>query len=226
MYSFGSYPFSHYKLRCAIRRNDIEKVKNLVRSAEDANVDYIHISRRFASPGSPCTRPLHTAVEFRRKEIAALLIEKGADVNGVGKMGRTPLQYAARLGHEDMASFLIEKGADVNGAYGFGMTPLHFAAVYGNTDIAALLIEKGADINAKNGYGSTPLALAVGRFYALEKILRDFVELFIENGADLNAKDKDGKTLLDNAMYQDVTITEFLRKNGAKTAAELKAEGK
>ena len=49
----------------------------------------------------------------------------------------------------------------------------------------------------------------------------EIVELLIAKGADLNAKDDVGTTPLDWAYGE---TADFLRKNGAKTAKELKAE--
>jgi len=53
------------------------------------------------------------------------------------------------------------------------------------------------------------------------------VELLIAKGADVNAKDGIGGTPLDVAIWiKETEIADLLRKHGAKTAKELKAEGK
>ena len=49
------------------------------------------------------------------------------------------------------------------------------------------------------------------------------IEFLIANGANINAKDETGKTPLDSATSE---LTDLLRKHGAKTGEELKAEGK
>ena len=87
-------------------------------------------------------------------------------------------------------------------------------------------IAAGTDVNAKSSRnGSTPLA------YAAYKGRKEIVELLIAAGADVNAKvasgPKQGLTPLDAANETNHTETaELLRKNGAKTSEELKAEGK
>ena len=54
---------------------------------------------------------------------------------------------------------------------------------------------------------------------------KEVVEQLIAAGADVNAKDKKGFTPLDGAKNKPETA-DLLRKHGAKTAEELKAEGK
>jgi len=107
--------------------------------------------------------PLHRATYQGYKEIAELLIAKGADVNAKGGVnGGTPLHWAAEEGHKETAELLIVKGADVNAKNRGGGTPLHHAARKGHKEIVELLLAKGANVNAKNNYGNTPLDLASG----------------------------------------------------------------
>mgnify|MGYP000480537135 FL=1 len=71
--------------------------------------------------------PLHYAAIRGHKEIAELLIAKGADVNAKNSVGQTPLQFAAGYGHKEIAELLIDNGADVNVKDDDGETPLDFA---------------------------------------------------------------------------------------------------
>ncbi|AFZ07220.1 serine/threonine protein kinase [Oscillatoria nigro-viridis PCC 7112] len=129
------------------------------------------------------------------KEVAELLIAKGADVNAKGGCGWTPLHIAATLDRIKVAQTLIAKGADINawtGSQYFNRTPLFFA---GSPEMAKLLIAKGADVNAKNKNGLTPLHTA--RSKAIAQIL-------LAAGAKINIKEdnaRNGKdrTLLHNA---------------------------
>ena len=52
-------------------------------------------------------------------------------------------------------------------------------------------------------------------------------ELVIAKGADVNVKDNDGETPFDSTIRRkQAEIANLLRKHGAKTGEELKAEGK
>ena len=130
--------------------------------------------------------PLHMAARHEFAEVAALLIERGADVNAEdGHGGWTPLHYALLDGlHRPglrTANLLIERGADVNAAtLVMGWTPLHLAASLSacqtrrrdcsndsawTPDVLALvetLIEHDADVNARTRVGGwTPADVAM-----------------------------------------------------------------
>ena len=52
--------------------------------------------------------------EEKRKEVAEILISRGADVNAQDKYGMTPLTYACLYGDKETAKVLLEHGADPN----------------------------------------------------------------------------------------------------------------
>ena len=93
--------------------------------------------------------PLHLASFFGHKDIAALLLDRGADVNARSKSTRfakenTPLHAAAANRQVDVAEVLIARGADVNARDGSGYTPLALAANSKNDLLVVILLEKGA----------------------------------------------------------------------------------
>ena len=78
----------------------------------------------------PEMTPLTYAARFGHKEVAELLLAKGADASAkTDDNGTTPLHHAALNGHKETAAMLIAKGADVNAKLAVdGGTPLYQAA--------------------------------------------------------------------------------------------------
>ena len=107
------------------------------------------------------------ADELKWTGIAALLIDRNADVNAETIFHVTPLFYAAISGRAGVAKLLIDRGADVNGATHEGKTPLHYAAEYGNFDVVKLLLKHGADRTLKDSKGQTPFDL-IGNVRAVD----------------------------------------------------------
>jgi len=65
--------------------------------------------------------PLHIAVNRDQLETAALLLERGADIEARDQNGWTPLHMADS---PEAVAFLVEHGADVNAVDDSGFTPL------------------------------------------------------------------------------------------------------
>ncbi|MGE5360659.1 MAG: ankyrin repeat domain-containing protein [Bacteroidales bacterium] len=102
---------------------------------------------------------------FGQFAVARLLIERGADVNAIGRnAGKyTPLTGAVTAAHPEVVAELLRHGADANYRYGPGYTPLHVAAANGNVEIVTLLLEAGARKDARTDDGQTPRDYALHR---------------------------------------------------------------
>jgi ankyrin repeat protein len=84
--------------------------------------------------------PLLIACYMRNEEdVAALLIERGANVNPRAPRGFGPLHYAAGRGEEALVERLLAAGADVNAMTDDGDTPLDFAVRSGHATVAEVL---------------------------------------------------------------------------------------
>ena len=95
--------------------------------------------------------PLHLAAFFGQRDLARLLLDRGADVNARSKSDQvardnTPLHAAAANSQVDVATLLVERGADVNARDGSGFTPLALAANSRSDLLMLLLLEKGARV--------------------------------------------------------------------------------
>jgi ankyrin repeat protein len=92
---------------------------------------------------------LHLAAFFGHRGVAALLLDRGADVNARSRNTRvardnTPLHAAAANRRVDVAELLVARGADVNARDGSGFTPLALAANSRSDMMMLLLMENGA----------------------------------------------------------------------------------
>lgn len=126
----------------------------------------------------------------RRKAIAALLIEHGADVTSADLDGTTALHVAAMKARMELLGLFVAAKSDVNAKDGRERTPLHFAAVFGHPEVITWLVKHGADASAHDRTGATPLHTAVERFK------KESALALIKAGADPNAKDDNRRTPL------------------------------
>jgi ankyrin repeat protein len=83
--------------------------------------------------------PIHSAVAGDFTDIAALLIEAGANVNVKQQAGATPLHSAAQNGNIDMLILLLEAGAEVNIRMEGGKLPADLAREKGFIQVAEAL---------------------------------------------------------------------------------------
>lgn len=109
------------------------------------------------------TTPLNVAVSYAAsmpighgKELAAMLLAHGADVDAVGDSG-TPLWHAVVRRQGDIVALLLEWGAVVDRWHASGATALIHAAGDGVAGIVALLASHGADSEAASRNGTTAL---------------------------------------------------------------------
>jgi ankyrin repeat protein len=86
---------------------------------------------------------LHYAAANDHKEIAELLIEKGADLNAKDVGDGTPLFSAVYYGHKEIVELLLANGADVNAKGNYGKTPLDEAIKWKHPETADLLRKHG-----------------------------------------------------------------------------------
>jgi ankyrin repeat protein len=88
--------------------------------------------------------PLHYAVFGGSKEVAALLVAKGAKLDARAPNGQTALMIAVKLGKLELVEQLIDADADMDLADYDGMTALQLAIKLGHGEIAAYLRKVGA----------------------------------------------------------------------------------
>jgi ankyrin repeat protein len=229
----------------AVRDGDMAKIQALLKDKPEL------VSR---GDKSGCT-PLHVAAITGHKEVAKLLLAKGAKVNTKCDRGNTPLHWAAQEGYAEIVALLLAQGADVNSTNDRDWTPLHSAADGGHRDVSDLLLAHGADVNARAHVSPEPRLVAVPMseeaksilqaearaeteaqeerlgerplHLAAEKGYNDVVELLLAHKAEVDAKTESGETPLYLAAREGhKDVVELLLAHGADVNAKDKNFGR
>lgn len=163
------------RLAAAARDGDAAEVRRLL----EANPGLA----RCAAFGS-LNSPLHLAAAKGHHEIAALLLENGADVNARNIYGQTALMQACRFGHWEVVQTLLVFRCNVSKVDSLSnRTALHLAAAGGHVKCARLLLAGAGNklVNKAGSGGVTALHLAALHGHA------DCVHLLIDERADVAA---------------------------------------
>jgi len=160
---------SDTRLADAAMHDDKDTVRSLLKQKVDVNV----------AQGDGATA-LHWAAYQDDQEMAAMLLEAGANVKAVTREGAiTPLFMACTNGSPGMIAKLLRAGADANSVKSNGTTALMMAAAAGNADAVKVLLDHGADLKAKeSAHGQTALMFAASLNRA------GVVKLLLNRGAD------------------------------------------
>jgi ankyrin repeat protein len=190
--------------------------------------------------------PLHRATKNGHREIAALLLEHGANTEAVDCNKLTPLLVSD---DEDIIRLLVEKGANINATDYRGETIMHICTSTARTDgLLQFLLQHGASLDSIDNNGWTPLTTAInsddidtvrflldhgaslniGNSPLMEVICNDdseyredMVTLLLDHGADVNGTDSRGDTALHEAIYScPLYISKLLVNRGADVNAK------
>ena len=134
------------------RKGNVDEVKRLLSSGGWIDVNCVD--------GSDQNTPLIRATWGNHKDVAQVLLNRGAEVDKANKHGLTALHAAAKSVYKDMVQVLLDGGAEHSREDNKGQTPLHLASISGHPNVVQLLLAKGADRNKVNRSGKTPLHLA------------------------------------------------------------------
>eukprot|EP00743_Colponemidia_sp_Colp-15_P002581 GILK01002796.1.p1 GENE.GILK01002796.1~~GILK01002796.1.p1 ORF type:complete len:384 (+),score=45.40 GILK01002796.1:64-1215(+) len=170
-------------LLAASKQGNMEVVQQLL---EDPTVN---IDQR----GMWDNTPLLIAISYLHKDIAILLINKGATVDIINENGVSPLLQASLEGMTEVVELILKKctKTDYPSAQVYNrltdhnsfLTPLAAAAQNGFAEIVSLLLSYGAPVDTVNLSGVTALMCAC------EKGHLNIVTKILETGADVNARD-------------------------------------
>ncbi|MBU0677884.1 MAG: ankyrin repeat domain-containing protein [Verrucomicrobia bacterium] len=193
--------------------------------------------------------PLMRAIIEGHSDVAALLLDRGADFRIANEKGRTALDYTAWYPAPVIAARLLEEGALLNKTDKRGWTPFLAAAETGDLRMLNLFAEYGADMHARTSDERTALHLAamqgqvdairwlIGRGFSVSAIdddgdmpltsaadhgHEDAIGVILEAGADPNATDQTGwSALLTAISKRRCNVIEVLASGGADVNSTL-----
>ncbi|OQE44088.1 hypothetical protein PENCOP_c002G00032 [Penicillium coprophilum] len=139
-------------LHIASKNGSAELARILIEYRKDASLEIRN---------EPTETPFLTAAENKHYEIAALLIDAGADINARHLDGRTALNLAVENGDLRLVEALIRKQKDLSGFQNDSKDKaLSAAAEKGNSEIFDILLEAGGNLESRSDDGQTALHFA------------------------------------------------------------------
>ena len=129
-----------------------DPAKEIIKAAKNGNVASVRelLAREpslINARDKDGSTPLHCATWKGQREVAALLIKAGADVNAHNNndhWGTTPLHAAAHANQAAIAQLLMDHGADLNAQDNEGRTPMFHTTFHKAKAVAKLLEKFGA----------------------------------------------------------------------------------
>ena len=82
------------------------------------------------------------------RAVAALLLDRGANVNAESRGGHPPAKEASEDGHLDTLQLLVSRGADIHHRNNSGQSSLFCAALFDHLPVCEYLLSLGADLMA------------------------------------------------------------------------------
>jgi ankyrin repeat protein len=143
---------------------------------------------------------LHWAAFANHEDVAAVLMEQGAEATSKDADGMTALMDACSTGHLGVVRVFLQQmgGQGLEEREEGGWTALHVAAVKGRDEVATCLLEHGIQANARDDDGVMPLMLASYEgLVGVVRVLLRYVGVQGQNGLDMN-----GATALHYAAHE------------------------
>jgi len=132
------------------------------------------------------------------REVAACLLDAGADPSLPAHSGVTALVAAVTARREALVALLLQRDAAVDQRLPSEATALMVAAALGYPDIAEQLLAAGADVKAVDSAGRNALHAAAQFGFEHNDSLRArrLFDGLLKHGAEINHADREGKTPL------------------------------
>lgn len=197
MAEFDVNHLGHSPLRTAIDTGNVDIATDLLKKGASPN---------YRPEGM--SSALLLCLENEYFELAASMVEFGAEVDIRNDLGWTPLIWASMKGRLKAVEFLLASGANIHAVNNDGWNAVTGAYFKKQTGIVSLLLEKGAVFSEK--YAEAALLSAYDNGY------KDVVEYLInEMEVNPNITDDDNETLLTKAVVKGdwPVVKNLLNKN-------------
>ncbi len=156
------------------------------------------------------------AAEAGNRQVCAMFVQAGFDVDTRDAREWTPLTIAAFHGREQLALMLLECGADLFAKDRGGYTPLHWAAFSGYPVVVKLLLDRGVPANVLSNAGISPLLQAAARGHLA------VVNQLLDRQANPNLDANDGSSPLLKAVANGhLAVIQVLLNAGAHRQVTL-----
>ena len=158
-----------------------------VAGVQDAIADGADLERRDQDGRTP----LVAATKANRVQVAAALLQAGADPNAKDDLQDSAFLYAGAEGLDEILAMTLDHGADVRSTNRFGGTALIPASEHAHVETVRALIAAGVPIDHVNNLGWTALheAIVLGNG---DQDHVTVVRLLLEAGADATIPDRNG----------------------------------
>ena len=159
------------------------------------------------------------------RRVAGLLLEKGANPNGLGPADYSYITIAAAQWNEAMLSILYRSGGNVEVINAKNQSLFHIISIaaefYNNINGAKssfqFLIDRGLDINLKDSNGNTALMILCGAHKKDYKVddrnIASLVHFLLKLGAQPALTNLNNKSAFDNAKYHQLQQTKGVLMN-------------
>lgn len=197
MAEFDVNHLGHSPLRTAIETGNVDIATDLLKKGASPN---------YRPEGM--SSALLLCLENEYFELAASMVEFGAEVDIRNDLGWTPLIWASMKGRLKAVEFLLASGANIHAVNNDGWNAVTGAYFKKQTGIVSLLLEKGAVFSEK--YAEAALLSAYDNGY------KDVVEYLInEMEVNPNISDDNNETLLTKAVVKGdgPVVKNLLNKN-------------
>lgn len=134
-------------------------------------------------------KELSYRIEFGNPNDVRILLDKGADPNGVNDLGWPLVSVAARRTDGkavDIVDMLVRAGAELNQGGPSRQYPIIIAARNGDVALAHYLLQKGVDTAVRDRNGVEPVEIA--KYYGHEDVFEILQELALKRAEELERR--------------------------------------